>query len=71
MFKALINGQASKFLVAVLAALGESARTGRFDWKSLVAGLIGAVAVFLVPNAQPPAVTPPPASPPAKEPAAM
>ena len=50
--KQFINGTASKFLVAVLAALGESARTGRFDWKSLVAGLIGAVAVFLVPNTQ-------------------
>lgn len=51
--------QASKFVVAVLAALGEASRTGHFDWKTLVAGLIGAVAVYLVPNAtapvQPPA----------------
>ena len=47
------TGQASKFLVAVLAALGEASRTGHFDWRALVAGLIAAVAVYLVPNAAP------------------
>lgn len=63
--KQFTTGQASKFLVAVLAALGEASRTGHFDWKTLVAGMIGAVAVFLVPNASPPAAVKPPPAPPA------
>lgn len=46
----LFNGQSSKFLVAVLAAVGEAFQTGHFDTKSLVTGLIAAAAVYLIPN---------------------
>lgn len=48
--KDLLNGKSSKFLVAILAALGESVQTGRFDTKSLVTGLVAAAAIYLVPN---------------------
>lgn len=61
MLRGFFSGQASKFVVAVLGALGEAARTGHFDWKSLVAGMIAAVAVYLVPNSQVPPVAPVPA----------
>lgn len=46
----LFNGQSSKFLVAVLAAVGEAFQSGHFDTKSLVTGLIAAAAVYLIPN---------------------
>ena len=48
--KDLLNGKSSKFLVAILAALGESVTTGHFDLKSLITGLVAAAAVYLVPH---------------------
>ena len=49
-FKDLLNGKSSKFLVAILAALAESVQSGHFDTKSLVTGLVAAAAIYLVPN---------------------
>ena len=46
----LVNGTSSKFLVAVLAAVGEAYQSGHFDLKSLVTGLVAAAAVYLIPN---------------------
>lgn len=59
--KNLLNGNSSKFLIAVLAAVGESFQTGHFDTKSLVTGLIAAAAVYLIPNSSsaPPSSAPP------------
>lgn len=49
---ALLNGQMSKFLVALgtAALTGIGTYYGNAKWEPLVSALIGAVLVYLVPN---------------------
>jgi hypothetical protein len=56
----MYGGGATKFLTACLGAGAESMATGKFDWKTLVAGACTAAAVYLFPNSSTPP-TPPPA----------
>ncbi len=50
--KGFLNGQASKFLVAVAGAAltGLGTYYGTARWEPVVAGVISAVLVYLVPN---------------------
>jgi hypothetical protein len=49
----LLGGNSTKFLTAVLGAGTESLATSHFDWRTLVAGMATAAAVYLFPNKGP------------------
>lgn len=56
MLKGLVNGQASKFLVALLSAAASGLATyfGTARWEPVVVMGIGAALTWLVPNAPEP-----------------
>lgn len=58
---AVLSGQASKFLVALLAVLASALPVyfGSARWEPVVIQLVGALLVYLVPNAPKPADAPP------------
>ena len=51
--KSLINGQSAKFLVALLTTAATSLSTyyGNTRWEPVVVSVLGALCVWLIPNA--------------------